>query len=60
MAKFAKASLTTKATDDAAAIVANEPAADMQLLNELIAKQVDEKTKKRKKSTKSYNRLCRN
>jgi hypothetical protein len=46
MAKFSKMTLTAKATDDAAAIVANEPSADMKLIEELINKKVNERTKK--------------
>jgi hypothetical protein len=46
MTKFSKMALTTKSTDEAAAIVANEPSADMKLIEELIEKKVNEKTKK--------------
>jgi hypothetical protein len=42
MAKFIKTTSITTATDAAAAVVANEPAADMQQLNELIEKKVEE------------------
>jgi hypothetical protein len=38
MAKYIKTQLVTKATDEAAAIVANEPAADMKQLQEIIEK----------------------
>jgi hypothetical protein len=46
MTKFGKMTLTAKATNEAAAIVANEPSADMKLIEELIDKKVSEKTKK--------------
>jgi hypothetical protein len=49
MAKFIKSTLINKATDDAAAVVAAEPAAEMQQLNQLIEKKVEEKTKKLQK-----------
>jgi hypothetical protein len=49
MAKYVKTQLTTKATDEAAAIVANEPAAEMKLLHEIIDKKVNEHTKKLQK-----------
>jgi hypothetical protein len=53
MAKYIKMQLTLKATDDAAALVANEPAADMKQLNELIEKKVHEHTKKLQKELDS-------
>jgi hypothetical protein len=45
MTKFTKLKLLTKATDEAAEIVANEPAASMAQLEEIINKKVEEKTK---------------
>jgi hypothetical protein len=53
MARFAKMNLISNATDEAAAIVANEPAANMVQLNELIEKKVEEKTKKITKELQS-------
>jgi hypothetical protein len=61
MAKFSKLALITKATDEAAAIVANEPAAEMQQLNDIINKKVAEQTKKIKDDfNKAIQRLQRN
>jgi hypothetical protein len=61
MAKFSKLALITKATDEAAAIVANEPAAEMQQLNDIINKKVAEETKKIKDDlNKTIQRLQRN
>jgi hypothetical protein len=44
MTKYVKLALLTKATDEAAAIVANEPTADMPQLSELINKEVAKQT----------------
>jgi hypothetical protein len=61
MAKFSKLALVTKATDEAAAIVANEPAAEMHQLNDIINKKVAEQTKKIKDDfNKAIQRLQRN
>jgi hypothetical protein len=53
MTKFTKARLLTKATDEAAEIVANEPAASMQQLDEIINKKVEAKTKQLTKEFQS-------
>jgi hypothetical protein len=47
--KYIKTQLITKATDEAAAIVEQEPAADMKQLQEIINKQINEHTKKLQK-----------
>jgi hypothetical protein len=70
MTKYVKLALLTKATDDAAAIVANEPTADMPQLSEIINKEVAKQTgqvqkelqkavqqiKRLQPSTKNFNR----